>query len=320
MHRNLSEIFWVVFYPLAVLWACVTSIRRRFFNRGYQSRLPVLCVGNIHSGGSGKTPVVVEIVKHFSQLNPVVLSRGYGRNLKAVNPGPEQLGDEPWMIQQETNRTVLVAKNRGDLARKVETENLGSLLVLDDGFQNFTLRKNVNIVCVHVDKKITELNCLPLGELREGMGSLRDATAVLLVGEEASFGHGLWRTYFEEEWEALPVFNVKTSYEAPSPHGKYLAFCGIAAPDRFKATLESFHFDFEFVPFRDHHRYTERDVEGLLERASKHETDSFITTQKDYYKCVELFKKYKKNLQFVKMSAQIEDHFWTFIDKKIKQA
>ena len=158
--RHLLNFFWVVLFPLSYLWAAITYLRRRFHGRDkkYRSRLTIVCVGNVHSGGSGKTPLVLELVDHFASRAPVVLSRGYkgtasaaGARVDLASPtGPAVYGDEPWMLARRTGRPVYVGRDRVAQVKEIETQGESPLVVLDDGFQHLALQRKIDIVALSV--------------------------------------------------------------------------------------------------------------------------------------------------------------------------
>ncbi|MEZ4750744.1 MAG: tetraacyldisaccharide 4'-kinase [Bdellovibrionota bacterium] len=180
--------------PLSLSWAVVTCLRRRFLStRGYRSSLRVLCIGNLHSGGSGKTPVVRAICEGLKSKRPAVMSRGYrarlskeGALVDRAHGGPDAFGDEPWMLAQVLECPVYIGADRGRLAKRIENEGLSDLIIMDDGFQNFTLIKDKSMLVFNAEKDLDSLYCPPLGELREPLGAVNAADALIVAYERAS--------------------------------------------------------------------------------------------------------------------------------------
>lgn len=329
MPQSLPNFLWVLFYPSALLWSFVTLLRRKiFFSRGYQSRFPVLCVGNLHSGGSSKTPVVIELIKFLRDKNPIVVSRGFGRSSRASiqelelssQNGAEVFGDEPWMIANEAKCPVWIGKNRGEVAKAIERKVKDAVLIMDDGYQNFTLKKDLSVICIQTDKKLPESNAIPLGELRESLLALKSADAVVLVKGKEEVGFQLWWEFLGNELDSMRTFKAETRYESDSDlaKGKWIGFCGIAGPERFRATLEALRCDHELVIFADHHCYSPANIRRLLELKETHESVGFVTTSKDYYKVAALFEAFNEKVAVVKMEIEFEESFRRFITDRTK--
>ncbi|MCB0406013.1 MAG: tetraacyldisaccharide 4'-kinase, partial [Bdellovibrionales bacterium] len=135
----LRRLFWVLWLPLSLVWAFVARLRRRHAPAGaYRSSLRVLCVGNLHSGGSGKTPVVRAICEGLKGIRPAVLARGYRARLSRSGAlvdklvgGPAEFGDEPWMLAQVLDCPVYIGADRVAMAKKIEQDGLCDLIVMD---------------------------------------------------------------------------------------------------------------------------------------------------------------------------------------------
>ena len=161
------ESFWVLFFPLSCIWAVITKLRRKYYPGllSYKSNLKIVCIGNIHSGGSGKTPLVKAVTQHFlSKKRVVVLSRGYGAELSnqgaEIDPnslkGSSLFGDEPWMLSQALKTPVFISRDRAKGVKVIEKKYPDSLVVLDDGFQHLALIRSLDIVCINPSKKLTK--------------------------------------------------------------------------------------------------------------------------------------------------------------------
>lgn len=269
--------------PLAALYGAGVGIRNALYDRGMlrtrELEAPVVSVGNIRVGGSGKTPFTMALGELLRRRGVTfdVLSRGYKRQttgVKVVNPdGPStDFGDEPLLIAQCLGVPVIVASQRYEAGRLGEARFQSQLHLLDDGFQHRELARQFDIALV--DESDLSDSLLPTGRLREPVNSLHraDVLAIPVGAEAAAFRHfdkPLWRTN-----RTLRVPDV-----APR---KPVVFCGIARPERFVADLRANAIEpVCLVQFPDHHRYTRKDVEQLRFAAERNGADGFITTQKD---------------------------------------
>lgn len=268
--------------PLSGIYGGAVRARNEFYDRGLlrARRLqgPVVCVGNLSAGGSGKTPFVIllgELLKARG-INFDVLSRGYGRRsrgVRLVDPAglPREFGDEPLLIARKLQVPVVVGEDRYDAGRFAESKFGAQLHLLDDGFQHRALARDFDIVLVTPQDANDRL--LPSGRLREPLHSLRRADAIVLAsGASAeSFsiaGKLIWRV----RRGIVPV-NVP-----PRP----LVFCGIARPENFVLQLRAANIEPVAEAFyRDHHAYSEKDIRDLRELKQRSEAGGFVTTEKD---------------------------------------
>lgn len=268
--------------PLAAIYGGVVGARNVLYDRRWlHSRWlqgPVISVGNVSAGGSGKTPFVIllsELLKARG-IGFDVLSRGYGRRTRGVllvEPGglPPDFGDEPLLIARRLQVPVIVGEDRYKAGRFAEERFGPQMHLLDDGFQHRGLGRDFDIVMVTPEDARDCL--LPAGRLREPLRSLRRADAVVLVsGASAdSFpiaGKNVWRVRRGIVPENIPQRSV--------------VFCGIARPQNFLLQLRAAGIDpVAEAFFRDHHAYTEKDVRDLMQLRQRSEAGGFITTEKD---------------------------------------
>ena len=154
-YGNLIEVLYAVLIPFSLGWALFTSLRRKYYpkEKAFRSSLPVISVGNIHSGGSGKTPVVRALAEHFKSRYPAVVSRGYKASLSSkgakVNmQGAFAVGDEPWMLHKLFGLQVWIGKDREMSIKKIEAIQSSNLIILDDGYQHFKVQRDLDIVLI----------------------------------------------------------------------------------------------------------------------------------------------------------------------------
>lgn len=268
--------------PLATIYSGVVSARNALYDRGLLRAWclagPVVSVGNLSTGGSGKTPFVI----HLGELLKArgiqfdVLSRGYGRSTRgalAVDPNgsPRDFGDEPLLIARRLQIPVFVGEDRFQAGRLAEAKFGPQLHLLDDGFQHRALARDFDIVLV--TPQDPEDRLLPAGRLREPLRSLQRADAIALTGGVAPeqfpvHGKLVWRTHR----------GILPQHVPPRP----VAFCGIARPQNFVQQLRAANIEPAAEAFyRDHHRYTENDVRELLQLKQQSQAGGFLTTEKD---------------------------------------
>jgi tetraacyldisaccharide 4'-kinase len=238
----------------------------------------VISVGNLSAGGSGKTPFVMlfgELLKARG-VKIDVLSRGYGRRSKGVrlvDPAglPQEFGDEPLLIARKLQVPVIVAEDRYEAGRFAESRFGVQLHVLDDGFQHRALARDFDIVLVTPQDAKDQL--LPSGRLREPLGALRRADAVVLSS-------GASADSFPAEGKL--VWRVRRGIVPQNVPARPVVFCGIARPQNFVLQLRAANIEPVAEAFyRDHHAYSEKDVHELLALKQRSEAGGFVTTEKD---------------------------------------
>ncbi|HTU35052.1 MAG TPA: tetraacyldisaccharide 4'-kinase [Candidatus Acidoferrum sp.] len=268
--------------PLSTIYDAIVWARNALYARGLVPvrRLdgPVVSVGNISAGGSGKTPFVLllgELLKSQG-VKFDVLSRGYGRTSRGVllvDPAglPQQFGDEPLLIARKLLVPVIVGESRFDAGQFAESRFGPQLHLLDDGFQHRGLARDFDIVLVTPQDAKDRM--LPAGRLREPLRSLQRADAVVLSAGASPddfplVGKTVWRVR-----RGIAPTNVP-----PRP----VAFCGIARPQNFVLQLRAAQIEPVAEAFySDHHAYTEKDVRELLDLKQRSEAGGFVTTEKD---------------------------------------
>jgi tetraacyldisaccharide 4'-kinase len=268
--------------PLASIYGGVVGTRNALYERrilrARRLQGPVVSVGNLSAGGSGKTPFVIllgELLKTRG-VKFDVLSRGYGRESRGVllvDPGgfAQQFGDEPLLIARKLEVPVIVGEDRYAAGQFAESRFGPQLHLLDDGFQHRALARDFDIVLVTPQDATDRL--LPAGRLREPLRSLSRADAVVLSGGAAAESFPLERKL---------VWRVRRGITPQNVPPRPIVFCGIARPQSFVLQLRAANIDPVAEAFyRDHHAYTEKDVRELLELKGRSEAGGFVTTEKD---------------------------------------
>jgi tetraacyldisaccharide 4'-kinase len=268
--------------PLSAVYGGAVAARNALYDwRWLRPRTlqgPVISVGNISAGGSGKTPFVIllgELLKARG-IKFDVLSRGYGREtrgVRLVDPGglPRDFGDEPLLIARRLQVAVVVGGDRHEAGRFAEERFGPQIHLLDDGFQHRGLARDFDIVLVTPEDARDRL--LPVGRLREPVSALRRADAVVLTSGAAaeSFPPG-----------GKTVWRVRRGIVPQNVPPRPVVFCGIARPQNFLLQLRAAGVDpVAEAFFRDHHAYVEKNVRELLELRQRSEAGGFVTTEKD---------------------------------------
>jgi tetraacyldisaccharide 4'-kinase len=268
--------------PLASIYGGVVGTRNALYERrilrARRLQGPVVSVGNLSAGGSGKTPFVIllgELLKTRG-VKFDVLSRGYGRESRGVllvDPGgfAQQFGDEPLLIARKLEVPVIVGEDRYAAGQFAESRFGPQLHLLDDGFQHRALARDFDIVLVTPQDATDRL--LPAGRLREPLRSLSRADAVVLSSGASAESFPLGKKL---------VWRVRRGIIPQNVPPRPIVFCGIARPQSFVLQLRAANIDPVAEAFyRDHHAYTEKDVRELLELKGRSEAGGFVTTEKD---------------------------------------
>lgn len=269
------------------LYAAAVASKNAAYDRGWAKpqRLawPVVSVGNLSVGGSGKTPLVIKLAQLLAaeQVSVDVLSRGYGRadvdRVERVDSHGDasRFGDEPLLIARVANVPVYVGVSRYEAGSLAEHESKDpGIHLLDDGFQHRRLARDLDIVLVHASD--FDEGLLPAGRLREPLSSLRRAGIIVMRAEDRQR---------EEELRsrriAAPVWILHRKLLAENV-AQAVAFCGIARPDEFFAGLRAQNIEIAAtLVLRDHQAYSNREIDRLIAALRRRGAKCFVTTEKD---------------------------------------
>lgn len=264
--------------------------------------VPVISIGNISLGGTGKTPLAKFFQNAFLEKynKPFVVSRGYGAKIKdahivSLNDNPQDVGDEPFMLAKTGN--VCIGRDRVEAAN-LAIKNGANLIILDDAHQNPAIKKDLSIVVIDGGVGFGNRYVFPSGPLREKVQTgLKRADLIIWIGN---------KELFEEELEGfdIPVVFAKI---VPANHcfkGKYVGFCGIGRPQKFEDTLKESNVDIvDFIPFSDHHFFSENELKNLSDIAKSHDA-KLITTEKDF---VRIAKNQQSDIEYLPISIEFEN-------------
>ena len=311
--------------PLSPLYSFIMTTRGSFYRKGlmkqHRLKVPVVSVGNLVLGGTGKTPLVQYIARLLQQQGgkPAVLSRGYKgsatgsinvvSNPDAILLEASEAGDEPRLLAEKLPGIPVITGKKRFLTGRFAIDSFGAdILILDDGFQHLALQRDLDLVLFNASKGLGNGHVLPGGELRESLSGLKRADAFIIsnvdtpqkdnVPEFISFLKArfpeipLFTSSYQPENVLLRIDNAKNATISHEVAGKIplYGFCGIAVPASFKMTLEKNGMKLKgFQNFPDHHDYSTSDIRSLLDDARTSGAEGLITTEKDWVKLRSLF-------------------------------
>jgi tetraacyldisaccharide 4'-kinase len=276
--------------PLTPLYRLALFLRELRLSSGLEPvrrlRFPVVSIGSLSAGGSGKTPLTIALAQALTirGISVDVLSRGYGRRSRAalrVDPkgAAEDFGDEPLLIARDSDAPVYVAAQRyeaGSMAEAALSQpKVPVVHLLDDGFQHRQLHRDVNILLL--DDRDLQDHLLPAGNLREPLSAMHRATVIAIPADDA----GMEAKLKTSGWQG-PIWRLLRRMEVPLTDGPVVAFCGIARSDQFFAGLESAGLHLASrIAFADHHLYKVHDLDCIKDAARSTGAGSVFTTEKD---------------------------------------
>lgn len=299
--------------PLSPLYGLAMKVRELCYTRGFFRShalpVPVISVGNLVLGGTGKTPTVRYLAEFFRErgYHPAVLSRGYGgktrERISVVSDGlkilldPQQVGDEPYMLAQSLpGISVLTGARRIFPARWAIEQLHADILILDDGFQHLAVNRDVDLVLFDGSELAGNSRIFPGGVLREPVSALRRSHAFVLTGitEKNRQRAQLFGELLQQRFAGKPVFyssidlELKRVHDAGAEASKervFFGFCGIANPARFTESLNDMGVQLAGnLALPDHAVYTQSLVDDLCVRARACGATHLVTTEKDYVK------------------------------------
>ncbi|MEH6582845.1 MAG: tetraacyldisaccharide 4'-kinase [Halioglobus sp.] len=289
--------------PLEFLFRGIAAVRKGLYHSGVLSRTqpdkPLVVVGNITVGGTGKTPVVLALIEYLQSqgLRPGLVSRGYGATRKvfphtvSLNSSAADCGDEALLIFQRTGCPCVVAPSRPDAVHQLLRDFTIDVILSDDGLQHYALGRDMEIAVLDESRGVGNGFCLPAGPLREPVSRLRSVDHVLYRGSDDS----------EQGVRYTPecLVNLSTGEERPlNPENlseKIYAVAGIGQPEQFFNSLSEMGFTVDDRVFDDHHAYRAEDLAPLSDKP-------IIMTEKDAVKCREFA---TGNTWYLKISAVI---------------
>ncbi len=315
--------------PLSSIYGYALKIRNKGYDKGSKAvtavSVPVISVGNISAGGTGKTPFTAFLVNEIIKLGlkPAIVSRGYKRKSKGtvvVSNGKSLLvsvaeaGDEMYMLADELKVPAVVGEAKSKAALTAAELFNPDCIVIDDGFQHRALKRDLDIVLV--DRKTCEdQRLIPYGRLREPLSSLSRADIICLVDLDAHHGLEILRQFPNKHFIAVELkarnFVSVFSHKEPLTPSEVVAVSGIANPSRFTNSLASKGIRIlKSFTFPDHHNYSESEVKNIISFCRQSNCQSIVTTAKDAVKIKffsSLFAAPHPELLVLKLEVEMED-------------
>lgn len=307
----------VFLLPFAVLYLFISTLHQFIRSkRMYYSSVPVISIGNITVGGSGKTPVIQYLAQYFSQQKHkvIIVSRGYGGSVTGthiVSPQdkPALVGDEPAMLAKNLQKygvKVVVGRCRQSAVQLAE-ENNATLILLDDGFSRSDIQKTADILVFDGNTLFGNGFVLPAGPLRCLKRKAKAADFSIVINPKSNTFIG------------VPAYRITANIDAKKldKNHNYLAFCGLGYPKKFYTALKQQNIPLlDTFSFPDHHAYSAVDLANLQKQAIKHKA-LCLTTEKDF---VKIPKEYQDFIQPVPLILAGDDleNITAEIEKKLR--
>ena len=317
---------------LSLIYKIVVGFRNFLYDYSflpvYKSNLPVISIGNITAGGTGKTPFVIFLAQYFykKNLTPLIISRGYKRKgnnqqllTKSTSVSVSEVGDEPYLISKKIPEIdIIINKNRREAIRWAEkSDKKYDLIILDDAYQHRSVFRNFNILLINTQQKHNEL--LPNGFLREPLKNIKRADCIIFTkGKNQPLISNIDSTF--KDLQIPCVYSKETFTSSLSEYKEGVAFSGIGNPSFFLKTLSDLSIKVvDSLTFRDHQEYSSEIIEKIEDLLKKNNQTTFFTTEKDWVKLpTSLTKQYAGVV--IKMNISIEDSsFFTLMNKKLKE-
>ncbi len=279
--------FWsIILYPLSLLFLFVSSLTK-FLKIKNKFSIPIICVGNIYIGGTGKTPLALEIFEIIKSI---------GKNPAFVKKGYDYLYDEIQMLEKKGK--TYSNKNRKEAINSLISDNF-DVAILDDGFQDFSIEKDFSILCFNSRQLLGNGFLIPSGPLRENFNSIKRADCILINGNRnIDFENKISKIN-----KSVRIFysKYKIKNEENFKNKEVIAFAGIGNPENFFHLLNENNINIKKTySFPDHYSYSENDFNKIIEN----ENIKFVTTEKDYLR---MNNEQKQRCDFVKIELEIEN-------------
>jgi tetraacyldisaccharide 4'-kinase len=300
---------WVL-WPFTIAYRIIIKLRRTYllYFRQQQFPVPIIIVGNLTVGGTGKTPLVIALAQEMRAkgLRVGIVSRGYGARIRqfpyevSLHDSASLVGDEPLLIARKTSCPVVIAPKRVQAVKYLLAKHQSQIIISDDGLQHYTMGRAIEIIVIDGLRKLGNTLCLPAGPLREGAGRLRESD-LLVVNE------GEWPGAYPMRLQPGKLTNLATGQvidekTLPSP---VAAIAAIGHPQRFFTTLDNMGILFNRYPFPDHHHFQVNELQ-FPEKV-------VVMTEKDAVKC-QSFACWAKALPtswyYLPVEAKLCDSFW----------
>jgi tetraacyldisaccharide 4'-kinase len=319
IERSWDGWHWITFVllPLTGLFCLLAWLRRQAYRIGWLKShrldVPVIVVGNISVGGTGKTPLIIWLARWLAEAGyrPGIILRGYGGSTGetptevTASSLPREVGDEAVLIRRHSSCPVFVGSRRAEVGRRLLAEHACDLILSDDGLQHYALQRDMEIVVIDGQRRFGNGLCLPAGPLRESSRRLSRSDLVVVNGEAEPGEYSLQliteKAISLQDGRQLPL-------QAFQGHRVY-AIAGIGHPERFFRVLNRAGLETVCHAFPDHHPYTEKDLAAFR-------GETVLMTEKDGVKCEQFA---LPGLWYVPATAEPDAGFRQVFESKLKR-
>ena len=302
--------------PISIFFYFFSSLKKYLYRKGFlkiiKIKVPVLIIGNITLGGTGKTPLALDLIEKFLRkgLKPAIISRGYrgsANNITEVFESSDvsAVGDEALLIKAKSKVPVFIGKDRVSVAKillKKYPET--SIIISDDGLQHHRLARDYEIIVVDSQRQFGNGLIFPAGPMREDISKLKHVDAVVYKGESSN------SNFYQMRYITKHFKNLLTNKEAifkDIQDKKIVAITAIGNPESFFSTLEGYDLEFKKVTYNDHYLFTKNDF-------IKYADYNIVMTEKDAIKCQKFA---TKNFWVLPLETKVDERLFRNILKKV---
>ncbi len=311
----LRSILTPITIPLSLVYGCIIYLRNLFYDLGWFTtedfKLPIISVGNITTGGSGKTPLVMYLANLLIKngKNPGIVSRGYGRKsqgLVVVHDGKEMkakvesAGDEPFLMATILKSVpVIVCEDRREAICHLVNSSTVNIIIMDDGFQHRKVKRDLDIITISANDTKNDYRLLPWGKLREPIKNINRSNALVFTKTDNFTPPNMlaeFQSVFKGNSIVSSIIPVLMRYDSSGYHKSlpssevFFAFCGIGEPDSFFKSIKQLDLKLGGKRiFSDHQEYTESVITELSAQIKSSNCTAIITTEKDLVKLPDSF-------------------------------
>ena len=281
----------ILLFPLSLAFIFLTFIRKKF-TRTQKFKIPVICIGNIYVGGTGKTPLSIFLGTELDKLHkkPIILRKYYKNH------------NDEYNLIKNNFKNLILTKNRSASLRELEKSDF-DIVILDDGLQDYRIKKDLSIACFNNNQLIGNGLVIPSGPLRENLSALKIADIVVINGvknqefEEKILNINQKLKIFYSKYKPIDIEKLKNK--------NLLAIAGIGNPENFFQLIEENNLIIKKkLIFPDHYRFTKNEIEIIVDKAKK-ENLQIVMTEKDYFK-INNFN--INSIEYLKVSLEIENY------------
>ncbi|NQV36723.1 MAG: tetraacyldisaccharide 4'-kinase [Candidatus Marinimicrobia bacterium] len=338
-HKHSTINKWRFFlFPLAVVYQLIMVCRNLFYNIGFfvTRSLPaaVISIGNITTGGTGKTPTVIAMANWLKDegFSVAILSRGYGRTTSGtviVTDGNtiektwQEVGDEPAMMAKLTDSIpIVVDENRYRGSMFLYKQTKPDIIILDDAFQHRAIARDIDLVLVSAGDSVQDHKLLPHGNLREPWNHIKRADAIL-ASKSNLFDP---KPFLVAQLKRTPVPSYKTEFTSILKHhhgnpeeSPFVMVCALGDPHSFRSALDHQDITISYeMTYSDHYQYTQNDIEQMQKSISHYSANGIVCTDKDWIKLASLeipFSVYVLSIEII-----LPDDLKTFISDRLPKS